>query len=144
MHVQSIHCHIKPYPFTEFHSMIMQQLALDTSYHQLVHSKVRCDSEGQNDWGPRNFAAPKFHVNFTCFVKVCIHTCPLNSFSSDDLCLEHTHFFTWHLSLSTTEIADNWRLGRVRIAADENQVLWTVLAPSLFIGLCCPRIGSFV
>ena len=39
-----------------------------------------------------------------------------------DLWLEPTCFFTQHLSQSTTEITDSWRLGRVKVAADEKQV----------------------
>ena len=44
----------------------------------------------------------------------------------------YTLSMTRHLSQFYDRIADNRRLGRVRIAAAENQVWWTVLPPSLY------------
>ena len=79
------------------------------------------------------FLPSKSLSNFMCFVRMCMHACIPHQInccliidclnlcaSSCDACLR-----------STTQIADNWKLGRVRIAAAENQVWWTVLPPSL-------------
>ena len=51
--------------------------------------------------------------------------------SSHDTCLR-----------STTEIADNWRLGRVKLAPAENQGWWTALPPSLLQDLVRGSVAS--
>ena len=72
----------------------------------------------------RTYAKPK-----SMLVRLLIHSLNLYA-SSRDTCLH-----------STTEIADNWRLGRVRLAAAANQVWWTVLP---FAGPRRQWIGGFV
>ena len=120
---------------------LMQLLCAPQIYHY-SHWYVH-----MSDYSPtfERFSPSKSFFNFTaCFVKMCMHACPLNSFSSDYWWLEPMCSSRDTCLRSKSEIADNWRLGRVRIAAAENQA-WPDSAASLtFIGLCRPWIGSFV
>ena len=69
-----------------------------------------------------------------CCLTMCTHACPFASILSG--CM---HLVTRHLPRSKTEIADIWKLGRVRLAAAANQIWWTVLPSSILENLVVCR-----
>ena len=103
----------------------------------LVHTYIRYSPAFEG------LLSSKSLFNFTCFVKMCMHACQLNSFSSiiDDLKLRALHrTLVSILQRKSLIIGGQVELGQLQL---KTKFGGKCCLPH-FIGLCCPWLGSFV